>query len=277
MRCCIRATTRRSNQMVNSVSSTSEHEDQHDLDEDQPPRVLAEHRRGPRRRAPGPRLAHERAGSCAASVRDGTTAPAPAPRSRRDGGPRPSSSAPRPRRRAGRRRRPAASTAPRVGGDGDELAVGDPEARGVPADTRATGRRPVAEVLVAVEHPPVVDQQLPGREHALAGPPRRGSVGARAGHGGGPRRGRRPRRRAPSSRRGPARRSGSRGRRPSPRRSPASTRPSGSAPGSRQHRGRTVRTRPSQSRKVPAFSATGATGKHHVGARGDRAGAAPRG
>ena len=44
MRCCIRATTRRSNQMLNSVSTTRMHEDQHGLEDHHPERVLAERR-----------------------------------------------------------------------------------------------------------------------------------------------------------------------------------------------------------------------------------------
>ena len=209
MRCCIRATTRRSHQMLNSVSSTritkistalmmtSHHGSW--------PKALEAASAGERRSSGDHR------GPLPSTVTD--RLPGEADGRRSDAAPGALAGQPRRRRRRGRRPRPAASTEPAVAGQRDRARRRSaPSAaqrgRGRPARTgvRAVARR----CVVAVLHPAVVEQLLPGGEHE----PRRSRAASRPGPatvGAAPARGRRPTGRAPAiSRRGPRRRCGSR-------------------------------------------------------------------
>ena len=208
MRCCIRATTRRSNQMLNSVSTTRITKISTALRMTTHDGVVAEALhvvgagavRGGRDQLQG-RCGEQCAHACAPFGASRTTDPAGADQPDVVGvHTTPSGRSATATGSVVVPRSPETSTcSPAVRPSAVERARGDQR------DRRA-GRR--LEVVVAVEHPAVVEQQLPGRQRhrvvRLGGRPRLAEPRTRRRRTG---RGRRPRRRPPASRRGRPRRS----------------------------------------------------------------------
>ena len=262
MRCCIRATTRRSHQMLNSVSSTRITKISDGLDQDEPPRVLAEGAPAPAAPALGGAIED-------ASLRRLPSRVTPAARAR-------------PGRRARRCRCEFGGHPDHAVGERRRTSAGSvTEPRSpVSVTSRAAARRATAWPrrgrpacgrwrggLLAVLHRAVVEHQLPGGQGepgrpvglvaALGAPAASGRVARSPSHGpdlGHLRRAPRPTVRKPSGR-------------PSSSAMPASTRASGRALRVGEDRVERARRGPPRSRRCRPCRSPAATGKTTSAAR----------